>query len=86
MPRWAAHARKVFRAFICVYAGIWLVVGLVALSNLVFGVDLLGDVSSTWLDVTVFSLVAVGVLCGLMWLAGAVVAGYSEPRDGELPG
>ena len=81
VTRWGARARTVFRTLTGLYVILWLTAGLLALSEWIFDTDLSGDGALTWLNVVFYSLVAIGVVSGLIWLAGAVVAGYREPQE-----
>ena len=76
IPRWADNARALCRALLTLYAVLWLIRGVLAVADPgVFGHD-----APTWLNVIVFGLFGAWIACGLIWLAGNAVAGYSEPR------
>lgn len=81
VPSWAGRARDVFRALIGLYAILWLIRGVLVLIDLIFDTDLDRDDPPTWLNVIVLSLIAVWIVCGLTWLAGAAIAGYREPKE-----
>jgi hypothetical protein len=80
LPQWSARGRDVFRILIVVYGLIWLARSALALTDLTFDTDIYGDPPS-WLTYAGFVFVGAWVLSGLVWLAGAAVAGYQEPKD-----
>ena len=81
VPRWAARARTGFRALLGVFTALGISTALIALGGAVFDLDVFGRGVRTWLDVVVYDVIGLGMLCGLGWLAGAVVAGYRGSDD-----
>jgi hypothetical protein len=81
VPQWATRARNVFRTLIVLYGVAWLITGVLELSNLIFDTNFFRGDAPTWLKVILFGLLVVWVVCGLVWLAGAVVVGYREPTE-----
>jgi len=81
VPRWASWARTVVRALVVLYVLTWLFRAVLELSNLVLDTEFFRGDSPTWTSVAFAVLVSAAGLCGLVWLAGEVVAGYREPSD-----
>lgn len=79
VPRWAARARDLFRALLVVYLAMWVVRGVLTLT-VISDMDLLDGGPPRWLDLTVYTLAGLWLASGLVWLAGALVAGYREPK------
>ena len=77
VPWWASRARTVCRLVM----GLW---GLLLLVRLVLALtlsqlDWRADVWR-WLEIPWAAVLAVGLVSGVVWLAGAAVAGYREGR------
>ncbi|MEH3068278.1 MAG: hypothetical protein PGN15_09585 [Aeromicrobium erythreum] len=82
LPRWAATARAVFRAAVGVVALYWLSRAALWTVGWFVGIDFSGEPWRTVSEVATVvgtSLFAVAALAGLLWLAGAFVAGFREP-------
>jgi hypothetical protein len=54
--------------------------GALALVDLVFDTHLVAGSSPRWLRVTGYTLAGIWLVSGLAWLAGALIAGYREPK------
>ena len=79
VPSWAATARGIFRALIIVYSLLWLVRIVIALIDLTFDTGIGGNLPG-WLNVFMIVFAAVWAASGVVWLAGASVTGYTEPK------
>jgi hypothetical protein len=81
LPRWAATARAVFRVALCVVLLLWWSRAVVWMVDVFIDIDYSGG---AWPSVSAAAstlgpaLFAVTILTGLIWLAGAFVAGFRE--------
>jgi hypothetical protein len=80
IPSWATRARDVLRVVLGLYVTAWLIRGLLELSNLAFDTNFFRGDGPAWPSAILFGLAGLALVAGLVWLAGALVAGYREPK------
>jgi hypothetical protein len=80
IPSWGTQARNVFRVLMGLYVTAWLIRGLLELSNLAFDTEFFRGDRPAWASAIMFGFLVAALVAGLVWLAGALVAGYREPK------
>ena len=60
----------------------WVIRGVLTLMGVIFDIDLVDGGPPPWLDLTVYTLAGVWLASGLVWLAGALVAGSRTTLPG----